>query len=257
MQSLLNHQRLARAVEMAKTPEAQAGLASLVLLPLLPKLNSWMSQRKANNFEVDDTWDCSKEIVVVTGGSSGIGAKIVSWLERDNVKVIIIDLNPPLEPTGKNTSFYKADLRVASEIASVTDTIRNDHGDPTVLVNNAGTGIISPILEMPGPDTRRVFEVNLFAPVYLVKQFLPAMVKHNHGHIVNVSGMAAFATQACNVPYACSKNGLLSFHEGLVQECWFVYNAPLVRATVVHPSWIKTPMIRSLTDSGKLATGRL
>lgn len=77
----------------------------------------------------------------------------------------------------------------------------------------------------------RVFEVNLFAPVYLVRQFLPAMVKRNHGHIVNVSSMAAFATQACNVPYACSKSALLSFHEGIVQECRFVYNAPLVRAT--------------------------
>lgn len=84
---------------------------------------------------------------------------------------------------------------------------------------------------MPGPDMLKVFEVNLFAPVYLVKQFLPAMVKRNHGHVVNVSSMAAFATQACNVPYACSKNGLLSFHEGIVQECRFVYNAPLVRAT--------------------------
>lgn len=100
MQSLLNHQLLARAVEMAKTPQAQAGLAVLVLLRLFPKLNSWMSREKANNFEVDDTWDWSKEIVVVTGGSSGIGAKIVSRLERDNVKVINIDLNPPLEPTG-------------------------------------------------------------------------------------------------------------------------------------------------------------
>lgn len=59
-----------------------------------------MSRGKANNFEVDDTWDWSKEIVVVTGGSSGIGAKIISRLERDNVKVINIDLNPPLEPTG-------------------------------------------------------------------------------------------------------------------------------------------------------------
>lgn len=100
MQSLLNHPRLARAVEMAKTPRALAGLAALVLLPLLQKLNSWMTRRKANNFEVDDTWDWSKEIVVVTGGSSGIGAKIVSRLERDNVKVIVIDCNPPLEPTG-------------------------------------------------------------------------------------------------------------------------------------------------------------
>lgn len=101
MQSLLNDSRLARAVEMAKTPKAQAGLAALILLSLLRKLSSWVSQGKANNFEVDHTWDWSKEIVVVTGGSSGIGAKIIPRLERDNVKVIIIDINPPSEPTGK------------------------------------------------------------------------------------------------------------------------------------------------------------
>lgn len=101
MQSLLNHQQLARAVQMAKTPQAQAGLSTLALLLLLSKLNSWLSRGKANNFVVDNTWNWSKEIVVVTGGSSGIGAEIVSRLERDNVKVINIDLNPPLKPAGR------------------------------------------------------------------------------------------------------------------------------------------------------------
>lgn len=132
---------------------------------------------------------------------------------------------------GPNTTFYQVDLSSASEISSVADLVRATHGDPTVLINNAGMGIALPLLELTDSSVRRIFDVNMLAPMLLAKRFLPAMVARDHGHVVNVSSMAAFATQACNVPYACTKSGVLVLHEGLVQECRHVYKAPSVRAT--------------------------
>lgn len=252
MASFFDTKSLAKVTEIAKTPAAQACIGGLILLSLTGRWNRWMSRRRTNNYDTDKTWDWKKEIVVITGASSGIGAKVVSKLERDNVKVIILDLNKPpgrtgmsidlvvptyelchvnLQSTGPNTSFYQIDLTSPDEIVSTAQKIRSEHGEPTVLINNAGMGLPMPSVEMPEPKLRKMFEVNILAPMLLVQQFLPSMVKRNHGHIVNISSMAAFCTQAINVPYACTKVALLAYHEGLIQELRHLYKAPLVRAT--------------------------
>lgn len=64
----------------------------------LSKLNTYFSHLAANNFTTDKTWDWSKEIVVVTGASSGIGAAIANNLANRGIKVVNLDLAPPKEP---------------------------------------------------------------------------------------------------------------------------------------------------------------
>lgn len=109
--------------------------------------------------------------------------------------------------------------------------IRAEHGDPTVLINNAGIGNNRNLFNVPPESLRKLFDVNLLAPFLLVREFAPAMARHNHGHIVNIASLASFSTQACNVDYAASKAGLLAMHEGLKQELKHVHMAPAVRAT--------------------------
>ncbi|OHW95739.1 hypothetical protein CSPAE12_05630 [Colletotrichum incanum] len=271
----LLHQCVPAATNLTKSPKVQAAAATLCLMGLLPRMNEWLSNRRANNYVSDKSWDWSKEIIVVTGGSSGIGANIVEILECRNVRTIILDLNPPAAKTGmlllnpppppvqesqtnveigsgSNVSFYQVDLSDASAISEVAKRIRAEHGDPSVLINNAGIGNAKPILKISETKLQKLFGVNLIAPFLLVQQFLPSMVARNHGHVVNIASMASFSTQACNVDYAASKVGLLAFHEGLKQELRHVYDAPAVRATVIHPTWVRTPMIRKLCETGKL-----
>ncbi|GKT53820.1 short-chain dehydrogenase/reductase [Colletotrichum tofieldiae] len=240
----LLHQHALVASKLAKLPKVQAAAVTLCLLGLLPRVNQWLSQRSANNYVTDKSWDWSKEIIVVTGGSSGIGAKIVEMLENRNIKTIILDLNPPTTKTGRNVSFYQIDLSEASAIAEIAERIRTEHGDPSILINNAGIGNGESIVKVSETKLQKLFGVNLIAPFLLVQQFLPSMVARNHGHVINIASMASFSTQACNVDYAASKVGILAFHEGLKQELKHVYNAPAVRAT--------TPMIQKLVETGKL-----
>jgi short-subunit dehydrogenase len=113
----------------------------------------------------------------------------------------------------------------------VAAEIRKDVGEPTVLINNAGVGSATTILEGNEESIRRTFNVNTISHFIMVKEFLPAMVKKNHGHVVTIASMASFFTFAQMVDYACSKASALAFHEGLHSELRSRYNAPDVRTT--------------------------
>ena len=85
------------------------------------------------------------------------------------------------------------------------------------------------MLDESEDQIRRVFDVNIIAHFLLVKEFLPAMIKQNHGHVVTVASVASFVTGVRNVDYACTKVSVLAFHEGLAQELKHTYKARNVR----------------------------
>ena len=90
--------------------------------------------------------------------------------------------------------------------------------------------MISLLLDKSEDQVRKTFDVNIIAHFLLVKEFLPAMIDRNHGHVVTIASMASFITGVGNVDYACTKAAALSFHEGLTQELRHQYKAPGVRA---------------------------
>lgn len=93
------------AAQLATSRKIQAGAAVLLTLTLLPRISSWATRRKENNYVTDGTWDWTKEIVVVTGGSSGIGWNITSRLAARGVKVIVLDIVEPQERLGVSSIF--------------------------------------------------------------------------------------------------------------------------------------------------------
>lgn len=86
-------------INLSKSQRAQGVATAVGVLVLLSPLSRWLSWRSANNGDTLNRWNPATELVVVTGGSSGIGAKIVQMLEAENIKVIILDIN---SPSGKN-----------------------------------------------------------------------------------------------------------------------------------------------------------
>jgi all-trans-retinol dehydrogenase (NAD+) len=123
------------------------------------------------------------------------------------------------------------DVTSSSNIAAAASEIRKSYGDPTVLINNAGIGYLKTILHGTEDQIRRTFEVNTISHFLMAKEFLPAMIKKNHGHIVTIASMASYVVHASNVDYSCTKASALAFHEGLATELKFRYNAPNVRTT--------------------------
>ncbi|PQE19127.1 Short-chain dehydrogenase reductase SDR protein [Rutstroemia sp. NJR-2017a BBW] len=223
-------------------------LGMLFGLGLIRKINSFLSDRMLNNWN-SDAYDWTKEVVVITGGSSGIGELVTQDLCRRGISVAIVDIVKPKYKIGKTAQFFQCDLSKHAEIADICAQIRNTMGHPTILLNNAGIASGKPLLETDDKEYQAMFDINTIAHFHLVKNFLPNMIQHNHGHIITIASMASFVTIPLNVSYSQAKASAHAFHEGLSQEIKHIYGAPKVRTSIFHPSWVETPMTRFLTTA--------
>lgn len=225
-------------------PKTLCVFKSLFFVGLIKYFNSWLNHFALNNFtNLTERFVPGKEIAVVTGGSGGIGGLTVKGLSQAGLKkVIILDIQSPTFETPDNVIFYKTDLTSGKEIDAVAEKIRKEIGHPTIVINNAGTGIGKTILGSTERSIKLTFNVNAVAPFLVTKAFLPNMIKKNHGHVVTIASLASFTTPAQMVDYCASKAAALAFSEGLSQELRNRYGALGVRNTVVHPMWVKTPL---------------
>ncbi|KAB8079670.1 hypothetical protein BDV29DRAFT_196791 [Aspergillus leporis] len=231
-------------------PLVPKALTALLALGIIRKANRSLGYWAANNWQRAHPWKKERELVLVTGGCSGIGKQIMEDLAKTGARVVILDIQEPSFKLPPNVAFYKVDITSSENIRNVAEKIRAAHGEPTVLVNNAGVGHDGSILDEPEAKIRQTFEVNTISHFFMVREFLPSMVKRNHGHVITIASMASFVALGEMVDYCCSKASALAFHEGLSQELRYWYNAPKVRTSVVHPLWVKTPMIQPLTEVG-------
>jgi len=222
-------------------------LGLIAIFDTVRKVNLKLSDRLLNNGEPITKFKKSQEIVLITGGASGIGASVAKKLAAMGVKVVIMDLNSPEEVVCEfllalfvnrrltmyeaGVTFFKVDITSSKEISEAASEIRKSVGEPTVLINNAGIGTVRTILGGSEAGIRQTFEVNTMAHFWLVKEFVPAMIKKNHGHIVTIASMASFVVHARNVDYCCTKASCVAFHEGLASELKHVYDAPNVKTS--------------------------
>jgi len=216
-------------------------------------LNQW--QRKSDKLR----WNWPKEIAVVTGGCSGIGAAVTGLLLARGVRVAILD-PAPTPPRFQNTDqvlHIKCDITDPDAVNRAADEVRSKLGKPSILLNNAGILHSFPILDTPPEKLRKMFDINLISHWYTCKAFVPDMVKADKGHILTLASIASYITVPLNADYAASKAAVLSFHEALRSSLRNFYKAPNVHCTSIHPSWIRTPLITNLPPHKLKTLGKL
>lgn len=244
--SSLSPAELLRALlaRLVVNPQTASVLKYLAIFGVVRYANSWLNHLALNNYTgLFDKFEPADEIAVVTGGASGIGALTVQGLAAAGFKkVVVLDIQGLTYPAPENVAFFRVDLTSGEDIDAVADKVRAEVGHPTVVINNAGTGIGKTILGSTERSIKLTFNVNSVAPFLVTKAFLPNMIAQNHGHVVTIASLASFTTPAQMVDYAASKAAALAFSEGLSQELKHRYQARGVRNTVVHPMWVKTPL---------------
>lgn len=217
----------------------QTASKTLVVLGLLYGANKFLNDLVLRQLSSTHAWNWEKEIILVTGGSGAIGGLIVQGFAKKNITVVVFDIKPPLAPLPPNVHFYQVDVASADAVHEAAEKVRSDIGDPTILINNAGIVLGESLLDCTRAGIQQMFGINTLAHFWLVQEFLPAMIKSNHGHVVTMASMASFIVLADNIDYSCTKAAAVAFHEGLGQELKHRYNASNVRTRYFHAPCIR------------------
>ncbi|TFK22320.1 retinal short-chain dehydrogenase/reductase [Coprinopsis marcescibilis] len=190
-------------------------------------------------------FDWGEQIVVITGGASGIGELLANTLAVRNVSVVVLDINP-IVTENYNVTYYKCDVSKWEEVEAVAKTIKEEIGDPTVLINNAGVVQGKLILDLAPEDLNQTFGVNTLAHFYTLKAFLPSMIENKVGHVITVSSVMGIVGCAQMTDYCASKAAVSALHQSLRYELDHRYKCPKIRTTLVSPGHIHTPMFQSV-----------
>lgn len=156
--------------------------------------------------------------------------------------MVVLDIQPLTYEAGRNIHFFRCDITSREKIAAAGAAIRAQVGEPTIIVNNAGVARGKSILGASERDIRFTFDVNTLAHYWIVQEFLPALVRADHGMVVTVASFAAWITVPDMVDYASSKAAAHAFHEGLTAELATRYGAPRVRTVVVNQGYTRTAL---------------
>jgi short-subunit dehydrogenase len=158
------------------------------------------------------------KIILITGGSSGIGKAISSFLSSKDDH-IVYGTSRNIE-NHKNLNFNLIQLDVTSihSINACIDKVISKHGKLDVLINNAGVGITGPMEETPNEEIEKHFKTNLYGPINIMKKVLPHMRKNNSGLIINITSIAGHIGTPFRSIYSAGKSSLDIISETLNME---------------------------------------
>jgi NAD(P)-dependent dehydrogenase (short-subunit alcohol dehydrogenase family) len=147
------------------------------------------------------------KVVLITGGSSGIGKSVGEFLADKNFIVYGTSRYPDNYPNSK-IKLVALDVKDSLTIASAVATVVKNEGRLDVVVNNAGVGITGPLEETPYDQVLHNFETNCFGPMRVINAVLPQMRQQKSGLIINITSIAAYMGLPYRGIYSASKGAL-------------------------------------------------
>ena len=167
-----------------------------------------------------------KGTAVVTGASTGIGALYADRLARRGYDLILVARNRErleqlarrlTDATGRSIQAVPADLNDPAGLATVEELLRSDQSI-TLLVNNAGVGATSPLLQSDVAKMDDLIALNIKALTRLTHAAAPGFVRRANGTIINIASIVAIAPELLNGVYGGSKAFVLAFTQSLHHE---------------------------------------
>lgn len=193
------------------------------------------------------------KVIVVTGGSRGIGAEIVKELAKDGYNVILNynkseeaakKIQEELTSSGISVDIYKADVTKREEVKSLIDFTINKYGKIDVLINNAGISQIKLFTDLTDEDWSNMIQTNLTGAFYTSQEAAKNMISRKQGCIINISSIWGNIGASCEVHYSAAKAGLDGMTKALAKEL----GPSNIRVNSIAPGIIKTEMNAHLTE---------
>ncbi|WP_424684591.1 SDR family NAD(P)-dependent oxidoreductase [Enterococcus sp.] len=200
--------------------------------------------------------DLTNKVVLVTGGSAGLGEQICYAAAKKGAIVVTcarrINLIGQVKETcaqlsGKPAFAFQLDIADPTSVASLLDKVATEVGPVDILVNNAGFGIFENFVDFQMTDVYKMFEVNLLGMMVLTQRIVIDMLAQNRsGQIINVASMAGKMATPKSTIYSATKFAVLGFSNALRLEL----KPAGIQVTTVNPGPVATEFFDKADPSG-------
>jgi len=193
------------------------------------------------------------KVVIVTGGSRGIGADICETLANEGFNVVLNynksesrakEIQARLNENGVNIDIFKADVSKRDEVKNLIEFTVNKYGRIDVLINNAGISQIKLFTDLTEDDWQNMIQTNLTACFYTSQEVARYMINQKEGCIINISSIWGSVGASCEVHYSAAKAGLDGMTKALAKEL----GPSNIRVNSIAPGFIKTEMNAGLSE---------
>ena len=193
--------------------------------------------------ETDGSGATSGRVVLVTGGSRGIGLAIAGAFAARGDQVAVTHRSEPVE----GYLSVRCDVTSGEEVDAAFARVEEELGPVEILVSNAGINADQLLLSMKEEAWSRVIDANLTGAYRVTRRAVPKMIRARRGRIILISSVVALAGSPGQTNYAASKAGLVGLARSLAREL-----APRnITANVVAPGFVDTDMTAALPEERK------
>lgn len=166
------------------------------------------------------------QIVLIAGGSGGIGQASADLFSKAGAKVVLAARNREkaeakareINDRGGQCFVIDLDVTDSQSVSAMVQTIERDLGPIDVLVNAFGTGIIQPLLDIKPEDAKAVIDVNVFGTILVTQAVVRHMAANKKGRVIMFPGILGKAVMRNSSVYSASKYAVTGFTKALVEE---------------------------------------
>ena len=188
--------------------------------------------------------DLRDTVIVITGGTSGIGRQLALDLGQLGAQVVVTGRNQQrlsemkglLEEQQTRSLALPCDVAQPEQVSEMATDVLRQFGRVDILVNNAGYAVYRKFEESSLCELLNLLDVNLNGVICCTKAFLPSMLEQRSGHIVNISSIAGRMVFTPNAMYAAAKHGVVALTETL--DCELQDHG--IRVSVICPGRVAT-----------------
>ena len=194
----------------------------------------------------------SNKVILVTGGSRGIGKDIAISMAEMNYNVILNynkseeqakKIQEELLKKGKKIEIFKADITKRNEVKKLIKFCLDKYNKIDVLVNNAGISQTKLFTDITDDDWNNMLQTNLTSAFYTTQEIVKNMINNKSGCIINISSIWGIVGASCEVHYSVAKAGLDAMTKSLAKEL----GPSNIRVNSIAPGIINTDMNKNLS----------
>ena len=197
-------------------------------------------------------YNFSGQLVVVTGGTGGIGRCIIELFYDHGAEILMIGrnkdkLNRIMKLFPSKVHFEICDLSNADQFSGLISSIEEKYGPISVLICNAGIYSDNYVVRMKNEQWQKVIDINLNASFYLNREVIKKMLPRRYGKIVNISSMIGERGNIGQSNYSASKAAIIAMTKCLAQEI----GRRGINVNCIAPGYINTNMIANISKEIK------